>query len=75
MALIRGESEVPVWRRATRCGAISCVEVAMREDHVLVRDGKHPSEGIQRYSLDEWAAFLDGVRHGEFDPPPSRRSS
>lgn len=60
-----------VWRWATGCGGGTCVEVALIGDEVLVRDGKDPSGPILRYSLDEWAAFAEGVRRGEFDSPAS----
>ncbi|SET50947.1 DUF397 domain-containing protein [Nonomuraea wenchangensis] len=57
------------WRTASACNAGSCVEVAPLADGggVLVRDGKDPDGPSLRFDGDEWAAFLAGVRAGEFD--------
>ncbi|MQY15462.1 hypothetical protein SRB5_56440 [Streptomyces sp. RB5] len=44
-----------------------CVEVAHTADGGrAVRDSKNP-EAVQYYTPTEWAAFLTGVRAGEFD--------
>jgi Domain of unknown function (DUF397) len=45
----------------------NCVEVTSFPDaHVGVRDSK--SEGpILRFTPDEWTAFLEGARNGEFN--------
>jgi hypothetical protein len=34
---------------------------------VLIRDTKDPSAVPQRFSKDEWLAFVQGVKAGEFD--------
>ena len=44
-----------------------CVEVAIGDDFVAVRDSKDPEESILQFSHDEWKAFLNGVKDGEFD--------
>jgi hypothetical protein len=36
-------------------------------DSVLVRDSKDPSAVVLAFTPDEWAAFVAGVRAGEFD--------
>ena len=56
------------WRRSTRCDAGACVEVAVFEDEVLVRDSKDPEGPVLRFSRTEWEAFLAGVAAGEFTP-------
>ncbi len=38
-----------------------------------VRDTKDRSRPAHRYTTGGWAAFLAGVRAGEFDAPRSRR--
>lgn len=57
------------WRRSSRCGSGTCVEVA-RLPHsgaVVVRDSKEPNGPVLVFTADEWAGFLDGARRGEFD--------
>jgi Domain of unknown function (DUF397) len=46
----------------------SCVEIADLDDGIIgVRDSKDKSGPILRFTAAEWAAFVDGVRKGEFD--------
>ena len=48
----------------------ACVEVAhVRDGRVALRDSKDRSKAPQVFLPDEWDAFLDGVRKGEFDRP------
>ncbi|MBI1759536.1 MAG: DUF397 domain-containing protein [Actinobacteria bacterium] len=61
-------STEPAWQKANRSltnGA--CVEVAKLDGKVAVRDSKDPQGGWLAYTPAEWAAFLDGVKNGEFD--------
>ena len=45
-----------------------CVEVArLGAGGVAVRDSKDPSGPVLSFTAAEWAAFLGGVRGGEFD--------
>lgn len=62
------ESELH-WRKSSFSqGENDCVEVAVTPDgDRLVRDTKHREQPPQRYSPSEWAAFVSGVRAGEFD--------
>lgn len=43
-----------------------CVEVAAKDGIVSVRDAKNPAQ-ILEFSKAEWAAFVAGVKDGEFD--------
>ena len=54
--------------KSSRCkdGGV-CVEVAMDEDSVAVRDSKDPHGGILVFDQREWNAFIEGVKRGEFD--------
>ncbi|WP_026204632.1 DUF397 domain-containing protein [Actinomycetospora chiangmaiensis] len=56
------------WQKATASvpGGM-CVEVASYGEQVALRDSKAPEQGAFLYTRDEFAAFLDGCRRGEFD--------
>jgi len=57
----------PAFRKSTFSFALSnCVEVARDGGVILVRHSKHPHPALV-YTPDEWAAFLAGVKNGEFD--------
>jgi hypothetical protein len=59
------------WRTSRHSGGFdNCVEVAFAAtSEVAVRHSKDPSGPVLVFTADEWAAFTDGVRDGEFDPP------
>lgn len=57
------------FRRSSYCSVGTCVEVAVAEDGVAVRDAKAESGPVLQFTSDEWNAFLLGVRAGEFDLP------
>lgn len=46
--------------------SIFCVGVAVDDDKVLVTNTQS-GESIVEFSFDEWDAFLNGVKAGEFD--------
>jgi len=58
----------PDWRKSSRSGGEgSCVE-ARHVGHVEVRDTKLGADSpILKFTSPEWAAFIAGVREGEFD--------
>ena len=59
-----------VWRKSTRSGngGNSCVEVAKNLPGVVgVRDSKDRSGPALGFGPEAWAAFLAGVKDGEFD--------
>lgn len=45
----------------------NCVEVAAVRRGVSVRDSKDPEGASLTFSASEWAAFVAGVKAGEFD--------
>lgn len=57
------------WRKSSASASAGCVEVATTHDHVWVRDTKNRAGGTLGFTRKEWAAFLIGVEHGEFDCP------
>jgi hypothetical protein len=56
-----------VWRRSTRCGNSSCVEVAKIDDRYLIRDAKDLAAGPLVFTSTQWHAFTTGLRSGTFD--------
>jgi hypothetical protein len=44
-----------------------CVAVALRDDAVGIRDTKGPDKVTLCFSREEWLAFVQGVKAGEFD--------
>ena len=46
-----------------------CVSVKITGDSVMVRDTKDPTKTTLTFDHDEWAAFINGVKAGEFDLP------
>jgi Domain of unknown function (DUF397) len=57
------------WRKSTLSRDDGCVEVALIDQFVAVRDSKNPEGPTLRFSSTEWEAFTGGVRNGEFDLP------
>ena len=56
----------------TACpGSATCVEIAALPDGgAAIRDGKDPGGPTLRFDGTEWAAFLEAVKAGSFDPRP-----
>lgn len=60
--------EPTAWIRASgSLGTGNCVELTPLPDGVAVRDSKDPSGPWLRYTREEFRAFLDGAKKGEFD--------
>jgi Domain of unknown function (DUF397) len=56
------------WHKSTRSsGNGNCVEVAVVDDTVGVRDTKNREGGMLVFTAAEWSAFLSGMKSGEFD--------
>jgi hypothetical protein len=66
--MIQSSNGNAVWVKSSLCANGDCVEVALIGEQVLVRESKNPSSPVLRFELNEWMAFLSGVRRGEFDP-------
>ena len=56
------------WRKSTRSQQSGqCVELARVAGVIGVRDSKEPDGPILVFTVEEVAAFLDGVAKGEFN--------
>lgn len=54
------------WRKAKLCANTECVEVARQDNEtVLIRHSKRYIP--LPFTNDEWNAFLEGVKNGDFD--------
>jgi hypothetical protein len=52
------------FKKSSRCSGGNCVEVEIDEECVTLKD----SDGdYVCYTLEEWRAFIAGVKLGEFD--------
>ncbi len=62
-----GQTEQPLWRRASFCASNECVEVSQHNGMIVMRNSKKPSGLMLHYSTEEWQTFIRGVKAGEFD--------
>jgi hypothetical protein len=58
-----------VWRKSTYSAVNGCVEIALLDGMVAVRDSKNQQGQALVFTPVEWQAFVDGVRDGQFDLP------
>lgn len=57
------------WRKSSRCGTSTCVEIAHHGGEYLIRDSKNPDQAPIRLDRTAWAGFLDAVKAGAYDRP------
>lgn len=55
------------WRVARKCNSGDCVRVAAQGDEIVIGSSKHLDGPVISYTRSEWAAFVEGVREGDFD--------
>jgi uncharacterized protein DUF397 len=60
------------WRRSSACTTSNCVEVAFAADVVRVRSPGITEDAALAFTPAQWAAFLSGVRAGEFSTRTAR---
>jgi hypothetical protein len=59
---------IRTWRKSSySINASDCVELSDAGDAILLRDSKHPDQGHFTFTRSELAAFIAGVKAGEFD--------
>ena len=60
------------WITSRACNNSACVQVAhLPGGMVAIRDSKDVAKPAHVFDIDEWAAFVTGVKAGEFDLPAS----
>ena len=61
-----------VWRKSSASGpnCDNCVEVAVVDDAIAVRDSKNPNGPTLIFTQAQWNAFVEGAKDGEFDLQP-----
>ena len=60
------------WITSRACNNSACVQVAhLSGGLVALRDSKDTAKPAHVFDSGEWAAFLTGVKNGEFDLPVS----
>jgi hypothetical protein len=57
------------WKKSSKSGANGgeCAEVRQHDDAVQVRDSKNPTGPVLTFDRDQWRAFIDAAKAGEFD--------
>ncbi len=55
------------WRIAKISGDSNCVQVRSDDNMIVIGNSRFPDGPFLSYTWDEWAAFLDGAKKGEFD--------
>ena len=66
MVLDPGSKQSP-WRVARKSAGGNCVQVRPDSGMIVVGNTRFPEGPFISYTHDEWAAFLDGAKKGEFD--------
>jgi hypothetical protein len=62
-------SKSPKFRRSSFCNAGGCIEVAAPEPgHIHLRGTGDPNRIALAFSAVQWAAFVEGVKKGDFVP-------
>jgi uncharacterized protein DUF397 len=55
------------WIVALACNGGACIRVASQGDQIVIGDSKNPKGPVLTYSRDEWKAFANGIREGDFN--------
>jgi hypothetical protein len=58
------------WWKSSRSngnGGNNCVEVAVVDAAIAVRDSKNPDGPVLRFTSTAWESFVDGAKNGNFE--------
>jgi Domain of unknown function (DUF397) len=55
------------WRKSSRSGDTGCVEMAVVDDRVHVRDSKDLDGSMLILDVSTWRAFVAGIKAGDFN--------
>jgi predicted secreted Zn-dependent protease len=55
------------WHTSRSCEGGACVGVARQGEFILVGNTANPGSPISRFTVQEWDAFIAGVKLGDFD--------
>jgi hypothetical protein len=61
------ESGAAGWRKSSFSGVGECVEVASGSHQIAIRNSNDPEAGTLLFSGAEMAAWIAGIKAGEFD--------
>jgi hypothetical protein len=64
--MIANGKERLVWQKSARCDSGTCVEVAVTAAGIGMRNSGDPNGPVLWFSQAEWAAFVEGLRRGDF---------
>ena len=53
------------WRRASFCASTECVEVAQRDDVIILRDSTKPHGSVIRCNASDWRTFVNDIKNGK----------
>ncbi|MEH1124729.1 DUF397 domain-containing protein [Micromonospora sp. CPCC 206061] len=56
------------WKSSRSSGGGNCVEVAVKDCHVGVRDSKNPGAAMLVFSAPSWSRFVSAIRAGHLKP-------
>jgi len=62
--------DAAVWKKSSRSngnGGNNCVEVAILDTAVAVRDSKNPTGPALIFNPSDWSEFVHSAKFGEFD--------
>jgi hypothetical protein len=61
--MLNADPSVLRWRKSSFSESGNCVEVAIQDESVLIRDSKYGNERILSVSSSAWREFIQTVQH------------